>query len=171
MLVSRWGFRRAQEKLIGLQQQVKMANLDTALQYHNSGDGWHDNPGWHHAENLKSLLDGQIEELRVAMNHSRLIDELEFSGRVMPGARVRMRDTRDTEIEYIVLGPLESDLSASIISYEAPLARVLIGHSPGESIRFRSETFTILSVERWDGLDGCEAVASARSLHLDSTGV
>jgi len=103
------------------------------------------------------------------MDHSKLIDDVEFNGRVMPGARVRMRDTGGREKEYIILGPLESDPAGGFLSYEAPFAGVLIGHSPGESIRFGSETFTNLSVEKWDGLDGCAAIASAKTLHPDRT--
>jgi transcription elongation factor GreA len=56
---------------------------------------------------------------------------------VRVGSRVRVRDV-DGEVEFAVGPHEEADATAERVSAESPLGRALLGHRPGELVRFRA---------------------------------
>jgi transcription elongation GreA/GreB family factor len=65
-----------------------------------------------------------------------------------------LRHSDKSEISYDILGAFEGkEVGPNVIAYNTPLAQQFLTHKKGEtfttSIRERSETWTVLSIERW----------------------
>jgi transcription elongation factor GreA len=60
-------------------------------------------------------------------------------------------DATDEEVEYLIVGEYEADISKKRISIVSPLARSLIGKSVGDVVEVRtpggSKTYEILTVK------------------------
>jgi transcription elongation GreA/GreB family factor len=71
------------------------------------------------------------------------------------GSSVKLlRHSDKSEISYDILGAFEGkEVGPNVIAYNTPLAQQFLTHKKGEtfttSIRERSETWTVLSIERW----------------------
>jgi transcription elongation factor GreA len=53
------------------------------------------------------------------------------------GSRVRLRD-QDGDAEFTIVGPLDSDVAAGLISDQCPLGEALLGHATGDSVDVRA---------------------------------
>ncbi len=56
------------------------------------------------------------------------------NGPVMPGSRVRVRDT-DGEHEYTLVSRVMAGAAPECVSTGSPVGRALLGRSPGEQVR------------------------------------
>jgi transcription elongation factor GreB len=74
--------------------------------------------------------------------------------RIAFGSFVGLRHGDGETARYRIVGLEESNPAEGLISWLSPLAKALISHAPGETVRFQTpggeETLTILSVERPD---------------------
>jgi transcription elongation factor GreA len=77
-----------------------------------------------------------------------------MDGMVTVGSWVTVRDGEQEEA-WGVVDASEADLGKRLISREAPLARALLGHGPGDVVRVRtpygSRNVTVLCVEEPTG--------------------
>jgi transcription elongation GreA/GreB family factor len=76
------------------------------------------------------------------------------SGTVGVGSWVTVQDGEQEEA-WGVVDPAEADLGKRLISREAPLARALLGHGPGDVVRvqtpYGTRDVTVLGVEELAG--------------------
>lgn len=67
--------------------------------------------------------------------------------RVRFGVRVTLRGADGAEQSYRLVGEDEADAAQGLLSWVAPLAQALLGHEPGDSVRFQAGEVEILRLE------------------------
>lgn len=95
-----------------------------------------ENAEYHAAKDRQGMVEARIKDLEDKLARAEIIDPTKLSGdRVRFGATVTVTNL-DTEEEatYQIVGADEADINQGTISVSAPLARALIGKSPGDSV-------------------------------------
>lgn len=112
-----------------------------------------ENAEYHAAKEQQGFIEGRISEIEDRLGRAELIDPAKLSGdKVVFGATVSIvnLDT-DDEVTYQVVGVDEADIKQGRVSFRAPLARALIGHSVGDEVVVPApggdQTYEILAVE------------------------
>ena len=84
---------------------------------------------------------------------AQIIDVSKLSGeRVVFGATVKLEDADSgAETQYTIVGETEGDLKKGRISITSPIARALIGHEAGDTVKVRTpggeREYEILAVD------------------------
>jgi transcription elongation factor GreA len=89
-----------------------------------------ENAEYHAAKEAQSFLEGRIAELEGNLSNAELIDpsSVNAGGRVVFGATVDLINVDSgEEVTFQLVGQLEADISAGLISINSPIARSLIG--------------------------------------------
>ena len=99
----------------------------------------------------QSQLQAEIQVVSAEIKRARAIDAADVrTDLVSIGSRVTVQTSDGETITYTILGPWDADAENNLISYESPIARVLIGKKPGETAQLTEGTargFTISSIE------------------------
>lgn len=89
------------------------------------------------AREQQGFIEGRIGELESQLSVAEIIDpsKLKAEGKVVFGSHVRLHDEEsDKEVEYQIVGDLESDINLGQISISSPIARALIGKEEGDEV-------------------------------------
>ncbi|EJF06353.1 transcription elongation factor [Thiovulum sp. ES] len=140
----------AEIKKITLEDRTKIIEeVQTAREH---GD-LKENAEYHAAKEKQRLLDKKLEELNSLLADSQIIDPSKLPHDIVSfGSTVTIVDL-DTEEEatYTIVGSYEADVDRDIISYNSPLAKVLLGKPVGEELEATLpggvKEFEILSIE------------------------
>lgn len=100
-----------------------------------------ENAEYHAAKENQSFLEGRIAELEGSLSNAEIIDPstLDAGGRIVFGATVELVNVdTDEQVEYQIVGELEADISAGLISVNSPIARSLIGKGEGDEVVVRA---------------------------------
>jgi len=94
-----------------------------------------ENAEYHSAKERQSFIEGRVLELEDKISRAQVIDVSKLSGKVVKfGATVTLIDEdTDQKAKYQIVGDLEADFSKGRISISSPLARALIGKTPGDT--------------------------------------
>ena len=95
-----------------------------------------ENAEYHAAKEAQSHNEGRINELEDMLGRAEVIDLKKLSGDTVKfGAHVTIVD-EDTEQErkYQIVGDVEADVKAGLISISSPIARALIGKTVGDQV-------------------------------------
>ena len=96
-----------------------------------------ENAEYHAAREQQGFIEGRIKEIEMKLASAEIIDpsKLTNTGRVVFGAVVELEDQDDgTRVVYQVAGEDEADIRAGRISITSPIARALVGKSPGDVV-------------------------------------
>lgn len=97
-----------------------------------------ENAEYHAAKERQSHIVGTMQALESQIATAQVIDPKTMSGsRVVFGATVTLVDLDNESappVRYQIVGDLESDLSAGLISLNSPLARGLVGKELGAEV-------------------------------------
>ncbi len=96
-----------------------------------------ENAEYHAAREQQGFIEGRIKNIEHALSHCEIIDvtRLPASSRVVFGATVHLEDQEDgAELSYQIVGELEADARAGLISISSPIARALVGKSEGDVV-------------------------------------
>jgi len=96
-----------------------------------------ENAEYHAAREEQGFAEGRIAELESHLSNAQIIDtgKLSPSGRVVFGATVELSNVSTAEeVRYQIVGELEADVEAGLISISSPIARALIGKEEGEVV-------------------------------------
>ncbi len=99
-----------------------------------------ENAEYHAAKDKQGMLNAEIVRIESQLADAEVVDTTKLKGdKIVFGARVKLRNT-DTEEEanYHIVGPAEADMARGAISYEAPLARQLMGRRAGDEVKVRT---------------------------------
>ncbi len=113
-----------------------------------------ENSEYDEAKNAQASNEIKIAELENKLRYARIIDESEIDTKtVQVGNKVKVLDMEyDEEIEYILVGSTEVDLSQNKISNESPIGAALLGakknqiveaNTPGGILKFK-----VLSIKK-----------------------
>src|SRR5258708_8471287 len=132
--------------------EVKIpANTDAIGKAASMGD-LSENSEWEAAIEEQRTLTGRASEMETELRNVELIEGAILpENTVSPGTTVRYRENGKTaDQEITILGPWDTDQGDHVVSYRAPLAAGLLGHSPGEEVQIALPagpiTIKILSV-------------------------
>lgn len=95
-----------------------------------------ENAEYHAAKERQGMVEARIKDLEDKIARAEVIDPATLSGdRVRFGATVTLTNLdTDEETTYQIVGADEANIDEGTISVSAPLARALIGKSPGDEI-------------------------------------
>lgn len=95
-----------------------------------------ENAEYHAAKERQGLVEARIKDIEDKLSRAEVIDPAKLSGdRVRFGATVTVTNLdTDEEQTFQIVGADEADINRGTISVSAPLARALIGKTPGDEI-------------------------------------
>jgi transcription elongation GreA/GreB family factor len=101
-----------------------------------SSETWHDNPQFDEVQQRAKMLKTERDKLAAVLHKSVLVTPAAPDGRVDVGSVVRVRYTSTGREDRFAIGSymVLDDDDDSRISYAAPLAELLLGHTQGETV-------------------------------------
>lgn len=121
-----------------------------------SSETWHDNFPFEEAQRQFSLLAGQLQKLVDIRKKAKLVDVSESSDKVIIGSMVTIRDEASGENKTFKIGSFMvfSNDGGRTISYNSPLAQIIMGAKIGEArigkIGNAEKNFKIIKIEYID---------------------
>jgi transcription elongation GreA/GreB family factor len=99
------------------------------------------------AKEKQARLMGQVQRLQAELGHTRLIRPDEVGcGKVAVGCRVQVEDGAGGISVFSILGPWDSDPDNGIISYLAPLGRMMLGRRIGDAFELDGRIYTVKDI-------------------------
>ena len=111
-----------------------------------------ENAEYHAAKEKQGMLNAEIIKTESQLADAEVVDTSKLKGdKIVFGAMVKLLNTdTDEEVRYHIVGPAEADSSRGAISYEAPLAKQLMGRRAGDEVTVRTpggeRTYEVLEV-------------------------
>ena len=112
-----------------------------------------ENAEYHAAREQQGFVEGRISEIESRLANAQIIDPatLPDSGRVVFGATVDLAPVDGgPNVSYQIVGDDEADIRSGMISINSPIARALIGKSPGDEVEVAApggaRSFEVLAV-------------------------
>ncbi|MBT5103869.1 MAG: transcription elongation factor GreA [Porticoccaceae bacterium] len=96
-----------------------------------------ENAEYHAAREQQSFAEGRVQDIEGKLSNSQVIDisTMPQGGRVIFGALVTIININtDETVSYRLVGDDEADVKQGKISYQSPIARVLIGKEIGDVV-------------------------------------
>ncbi|MDA8925596.1 transcription elongation factor GreA [Gammaproteobacteria bacterium] len=106
-----------------------------------------ENAEYHAAKEQQGFIESKIQEIEHALANAQIIDvkEIPETGRVVFGSTINLYDVNnERSITYKIVGNLESDPSAGLISIQTPIAMGLIGKNEGDEVTITTPSGEIL---------------------------
>lgn len=150
--ITQKGYEKLEQEIKILKYQERPKIIEDIAKAREFGD-LSENAEYHAAREKQSFAEGRILDLEDKLARAEVIDISKLSGSTVKfGATVKLvDDATDEEVEYLIVGEYESDITKKRISIASPLARSLIGKSVGDVVEVRtpggSKTYEILSVK------------------------
>ena len=111
-----------------------------------------ENAEYHAAKEQQGFIEAKIQEIEHALANAQVIDvkEIPETGRVVFGATIDLYDiTNEKSITYKIVGNLESDPEAGLISIQTPIAQGLMGKNVGDEVSISTPSGSIdLEIEK-----------------------
>ena len=111
-----------------------------------------ENAEYHAAKEQQGFIESKIQEIEHALANAQVIDvkEIPETGRVVFGATIDLYDlNNDKSITYKIVGNLESDPEAGLISIHTPIAQGLMGKNVGDEVSISTPSGEIhLEIEK-----------------------
>ncbi len=114
---------------------VDRPNVITAIAEARAQGDLSENAEYDAARERQGFIEGRIAEIDSKLSNAQIIDptSVNAEGRVVFGATVEMEDLESgLKVTYQIVGEDEADIKVHKISISSPLARSLIGKSPGD---------------------------------------
>lgn len=112
-----------------------------------------ENAEYHAAKERQSFIETRVMELENLIARAQIIDPSSLEGNTVKfGATINIID-EDTEEEarYQIVGEIEADVKSGLISITSPIARAMIGKTPGDTVEVATpgggRSYEILKVE------------------------
>ena len=95
-----------------------------------------ENSEYDEAKNEQAIVEARIQTLEEQLKNAKILDKGQLSTQVVSvGTKVRILDMEfDEEMEYRIVGSVESNQSMDTITDESPVGRGLLGHKVGEVV-------------------------------------
>jgi len=137
--ITKAGLEKLKQELNRLQKVERPKNIRAIEEARGHGDIM-ENAEYHAAKERQSFLEGRINELKMAIGKSDIVEiDEDPTDRVVFGRTVLLYNLQtDDEVTYQLLGPYESDPEGGRISVTSPLGQALIGKEEGDEIRAKT---------------------------------
>ncbi|OPL16582.1 MAG: transcription elongation factor GreA [delta proteobacterium MLS_D] len=99
-----------------------------------------ENAEYEAAKEQQSFIQGKIQEIENKLATSEIIDPNYLTDeRVVFGSTVILEDTiKEETIEYLLVGPYESDIDKNKISVTSPIGKAIIGKEVGDAVSVKT---------------------------------
>ena len=145
------GHELMQEELKRLKSHDRPTVINAIAEARAHGD-LKENAEYHAAKEQQGFIEAKIQEIEHALANAQVIDvkDIPETGRVVFGATIDLFDlTNDQSITYKIVGNLESDPEAGLISIQTPIAQGLMGKNVGDEVSISTPSGTIdLEIEK-----------------------
>lgn len=128
------GAEKLREQLNHLKSEERPRIIEAIAEARAHGD-LSENAEYHAAKEQQSFLEGRISEIESYLADAQVIDvsNINANGKVVFGATVDLLHLeKNTEVSYQIVGEMEADIDAGLISVSSPIARALISKSEGD---------------------------------------
>ncbi|PLC55356.1 transcription elongation factor GreA [Pollutimonas nitritireducens] len=146
------GAERLQAELHRL-KTVERPDIINAISEARAQGDLSENAEYDAARERQAFVEGRIKELEGTLSNAQIIDPsaLDVDGKAVFGATVEIEDLDSGErVTYQIVGDVEADIRANLISVSSPVARALIGKSEGDVVSVRAPAgireFEVLNV-------------------------
>jgi len=126
----------AKKKIEELEERLKNVLSQKGEAYQIGGDGWHDNFTFEQLIRQEEALRFQISELKAFLRKVKIIKEKVGGKTVRVGSRVILLFDDGKQLEYKIVGLMQSNPKKNYISYESPLGAAILGAKQGEKRKF-----------------------------------
>jgi len=130
------GAERLQAELHRLKTIERPAVISAIAEARSHGD-LSENAEYDAARERQGFIEGRITELDGTLSNAQLIDPAahDAEGRVVFGSTVEIEDLDSGDkVTYQIVGDVEADIKANLISVSSPVARAMIGKSEGDVV-------------------------------------
>ena len=131
--ITKQGFKALKqelEKLKTIDRPETIRAIETARAHGDLSE----NAEYHAAKERQSFIEGRIGEISYKIGNAKVIDPETVSKDVVRFASRVLVENLDSqeEVEYMIVGADEADISKGKISVSSPLGMALIGKQPGD---------------------------------------
>jgi len=134
--MTRRGAELLREELHRLKTIERPANSQAIGEARAHGD-LSENAEYHAAREQQGFIEGRIKEIEQRLANAQVIDPaaLPDTGKVVFGSTVELAPVDGgPELRYQIVGDDEADIRQGLVSINSPIARALIGRSPGDEV-------------------------------------
>ena len=127
------GKKEKEERLQYLKSVVRPAVLEKLKTAREYGD-LSENSEYDAARNEQGRLESEINMIEETLRTAKIVDSSTLSkSEISVGSTVKLFDMDfDEEVEYRIVGAIESDPDRGLISNESPIGKALVGKQVGE---------------------------------------
>ena len=130
------GAEKLREELRKLKGEDRPSIIRAIAEARSHGD-LSENAEYHAAREQQGFVEGRINEIEQRLANAQVIDPaaLPDTGKVVFGATVDLAPVDGgPEVRYQIVGDDEADIRQGLVSINSPIARALIGKSPGDEV-------------------------------------
>jgi len=134
------GAEKLREQLNYLKKEERPRIIQAIAEARAHGD-LSENAEYHAAKEQQGFVEGRIKEIEAHLADAQIIDvkNVNADGKVVFGATVDLLYLEnETEVTYQIVGEMEADIDAGLVSVSSPIARALIGKSEGDVTRVQA---------------------------------
>jgi transcription elongation factor GreA len=133
--ITKAGYESLKKELEHLKTVERPSNIKAIEEARAHGD-LSENAEFHAAKERQSFIEGRVSELGYKLGNADIIDTDNLpTDRLVFGCRAVLENIDTGEsVEYMLVGPDESDIDAGRISVTSPLGRALVGKEIGEEV-------------------------------------
>lgn len=133
--ITKPGFEKLKKDLDHLKRVAVPENIRAIEEARAHGD-ISENAEYEAAKAQQSFIQGKVQEIENQLATSRIIEAKDLTNeRVVFGSTVTLEDMiREETIEYVLVGPYESDVDQGKISVTSPIGKALIGKEVGQEV-------------------------------------
>lgn len=150
LVLTRASLHRLETERTRLGMELKTTIPQTIESARELGD-LKENAEYHAAKAKQAEYATRFSELENMLKRVRLVESLDRTeGVAFPGTEIHLKGEDGSELKVWLLGEGDQDLGEFVVSYRAPMGRVLMGAKQGETVEIshlgEDKTFTVESV-------------------------
>ncbi len=130
------GAELLRSELRKLKSESRPAIIRAIAEARSHGD-LSENAEYHAAREQQGFIEGRINEIEARLSNAQIIDPavLTDTGKVVFGATVELAPVDGgPSVTYQIVGDDEADIRRGLISINSPIARAVVGKSPGDEV-------------------------------------
>ena len=135
ILMTAEGYKALKDELEDL-KTIKRGELSEKIRVARGFGDLSENSEYDEAKNEQAIVEARIQTLEEQLKNAKILDKGQLSTQIVSvGTKVRILDMEfDEEMEYRIVGSVESNQSMDTITDESPVGRGLLGHKVGEVV-------------------------------------
>ena len=129
------GYKALKDELEDL-KTIKRGEVSEKIRVARGFGDLSENSEYDEAKNEQAIVEARIQTLEEQLKNAKILDKGQLSTQIVSvGTKVRILDMEfDEEMEYRIVGSVESNQSMDTITDESPVGRGLLGHKVGEVV-------------------------------------